>query len=472
MRPEKTTRPTKQRRVKPQAPAGVKGPILPEMNLPKPFLALLAAWLFVMFPAKGLAQAFDPFLAARLQQQLDSLRSAYTVRGISVGVLLPAQGLWQGVSGFSHMGVPIGPDMGFGIASNTKLFTAAALLKIASAGVVGIDDRLSRWLPPIPNVDSSITLRQLLNHRSGIADINRYPGYRDSILANPNRIFSPEELLPWIGAPGFSPGSAFEYSNTNYLLAGMIFERATGLHISRYIRDSLLTPFGLHNTFYDVQEAPRGVLAQPWQNGMNIQGLPRFSLNSAAGAAGAMYSNSEEMALWYAALFQGLVLDTAAFALMTSPSSPSGYGMGITRQKIGECTVWGHGGDIIGYRSRMMYDSATQAVLCVLINANPAPVNEIAAVLLKTLTRSISTQSGANQAPEAPMLYPNPARGSHARIVLPASEFRSAALYDASGRLLRRITTTDISLQGLPPGFYLLRIQSRQGHFSRSLIRL
>ena len=368
------------------------------------------------------APAFDPVLAGKLQAKLDSLRTAYAIRGISASVVLPYEGLWQGVAGLSHAGVPITREMEFGIGSNTKLFTAVALLKLVEAGRIGIDDSLRAWLPPVANVDPNTTVRQLLNHTSGIADYTDYPGYADSILSNPGRRFTPVELLPWIGPPLFPPGAGGAYSNSNYLLAGVLFQNASGTSLARFLRDSVLDPLRLDSTFFDVEERVLGTVAHPWQNGVDIGGIPRVSLNSAAWAAGAMYSTSGEMADWYRRLMSGQVLDSSSFRLMTTFAGPGQYGLGIGRQVVNGRTVWGYGGDIRGYRSRMMYDTTLKAVLCVLTNTNPLPVNEVAGGLLATLAANYVTgvedpprwRDGANALPAEFALeqnYPNPFNG-------------------------------------------------------------
>jgi D-alanyl-D-alanine carboxypeptidase len=266
----------------------------------------------------SVAQPFNPGLASKLQAKLDSLRTAFSIRGISASVIYPGQGLWQGVSGVSHNGVNISREMEFGIGSNTKLFTAVALLKLAEREIVAIDDSLYKWLPPIANVGPHITIRLILNHTSGIADFTECPGYSDSILSNPSRVFYPTELLTWIGPPLFPAGTNGSYSNSNYLIAGLVFQQASGQNIATFIRDSILTPLNMDSTFFDVQEPGVGVVAHPWQNGNDINNVPRISLNSSSWTAGAMYSTSGEMSCWYKAIMDGQVLNLQAPAITGS----------------------------------------------------------------------------------------------------------------------------------------------------------
>ena len=104
----------------------------------------------------------------KLQKVLDDGISKYDVRGVSAVVIFPDQKVWKGVSGISHDTVSIKSNMLFAIGSITKNVVAALTLKLAEEGMLSLDDPLSKWLPAYPYVDSNITIRQLLNHTSGI----------------------------------------------------------------------------------------------------------------------------------------------------------------------------------------------------------------------------------------------------------------------------------------------------------------
>ncbi|MFN5347459.1 MAG: serine hydrolase domain-containing protein, partial [Bacteroidota bacterium] len=339
---------------------------------------LFSFLLFVSLSINANSQTFDPVLANELQNKIDSIRIANNIKGISVSVVYPGMGTWNGVSGVSHIGTPITSDMLFGIASNTKLFTGVLLLKLAESNFISLDDSLYEYLPTFNNIDSTITIRQLLNHTSGLDDVTSVPGYPDSMLTDPNRIFTASELITWAGPPQFAAGTSWSYCNTNYLLAGMIAESVTGISYSQLLRDSILTPLQLDSTFLDVYEPILYPVAQPWQGGFNNNAIPRTSVNSAAWAAGAMYSTSGEMVQWYNALMHGLVLNTNSFNEMTTFVGSGNYGIGIGQATVIGRTVWTHGGSIWGgYSSNMMYDPSTGIIICVLINQFPAPAFQV-----------------------------------------------------------------------------------------------
>ncbi len=412
------------------------------------------------------AQPLSPDLQVRLQHTLDSMRSSYGIPGISASVLLPGRELWQGTAGGSHPGVPVTSDMLFGIGSNSKLFTAAAVLKCAESGRLRLDDSLHAWLPSYPNIDSTITIRQLLNHTSGLADVNEIAGYPDTILSNPERVFTREEVLRWVDQPHFPAGTSWEYCNTNYILAGMIAERAAGLPFAVFLRDSILAPLHLDSTFLPVDEVLSGRAAHPWVNGTDINGTPRSSLLSAAWCAGAMYSTSSEMAQWYAALLDGRVLRPESFSAMTTFVGSGSYGFGISEKVLAGRLLWLHGGSIRGYTSQMIYDTALKAVICVLTNETPAPAALIAQLLLSELVNATVT-SIANEQPPVPswQIYPNPA----ASTVTIGSTQGPVHVFDVLGRLMWTGMSAGplrLDIAAWPKGVYLVRANNSVRTFS------
>ena len=335
-------------------------------------VALVSLLLFARNHAK--AQPFNPQLAAMLQDTLNYYVSAISnIKGMSASVYLPGQGTWQGTAGVSYAGQPITPDMGFGIASNTKLFISAAMLKLVDGKKISLNDSLKKWLPTYKNINPNITIRQLLNHTSGVQDPIFLSPWMDSIMKYPNRVFTPNEVLSWVGTPVFAAGTSWGYSNVNYILAGMVAESVTGFHISKIIRDSILTPLNLTKTFYDVKEPAVGTVAHRWYNNIDYNDTSRVGLNSAGGSAGSLFSTTGNMAKWYNALFTGQLLSPASFAELTNfintYGPPYTYGLGLESQVWWGHYTYGHGGSTWGYKSRMIFDPCMGAVVCGLVNS-------------------------------------------------------------------------------------------------------
>lgn len=418
------------------------------------------------------AQAINPLLAGRLQQIIDSVRIANNYKGVSAAIIFPTQGSWQGVSGISHPGTLISPGMAMGIASNTKLFTAVLLLKLAENNLIRLDDSLHSYLPAYPNINPDITIRQLLNQTSGLDDVTHIPGYGDSMLSNPNRIFTAAEMMAWAGPPLFAPGTDWNYCNTNYLLAAMIAEQVTGRSYSALLRDSILTPLQLDSTYLDVYETGLSPIANPWQAGVNNMSIPRTSVNSAAWSAGAMYSTATEMTQWYQALLNGDVLSPASLTEMTTFVGSGDYGMGIARGTVNNRIIWYHGGQIWGgYNSSMMYDPATGIIIAVLINQLPAQAYQLAFQLLFTLVEFPVGMGEVGSYPAEGMLYPNPAGDW---ITIPVSSAASSLLiqvYDVTGVLMKETTETQFSVAGLPKGIYMVSVHGSNGSVKHKLLK-
>ena len=203
-------------------------------------------------------------MAQQFQEVLDNSLALHNGIGISAAVLMPDQEIWTGTSGISHDDILIDENMMFHIASVTKTFVAACILQLAEEGKLSIEDSLYQWLPDFPNIDSSITIRQLLNHTSGVFDYYYNPAYSDSLVADFTRRWMPEEILTLVLEPDFPPGTDYHYSNTNYILLGMIIRDVTGNEVSAEIRDRFLAPLGLNSTFFEVEESIPGAMAHGW----------------------------------------------------------------------------------------------------------------------------------------------------------------------------------------------------------------
>ncbi|MEY4595174.1 MAG: hypothetical protein RIQ47_1584 [Bacteroidota bacterium] len=417
------------------------------------------------------AQSFDPALAANLQQVIDSMRTANTIKGISAAVYYPGQGTWKGVTGISHPGSPITSDMEFAVASNTKLFTAVLMLKLVENNLIQLDDSLHEYLPAYNNIDSNITIRQLLNHTSGLYDVTSVPGYPDSMLNDPNRVYTAAELMTWAGPPLFAAGTGWSYCNTNYLLAGMIAEGVTGQSYGRLLRDSILTPLQLDSTFLDVYENVLYTVAHPWQGGMDFNSTPRTSINSAAWSAGAMYSTAGEMVQWYQALMNGQVLNPNSFSELTTFVGSGNYGMGIGRAVINGRTVWTHGGLIWGgYNSSMMYDTATGVIVGVLTNQLPAYAFQVAVQLISS---AVNTPVGITETianPSYGFVYPNPANDI-VTIEIPDQKINHISVISPTGRLVKETLETTFSISDFPSGLYFIKAQTAEGTLSFKLLK-
>jgi len=321
-------------------------------------------------------------LARDLQRALDEELAAHGGIGASAAVLAPGLGVWEGASGVSFGTTPVTSDMLFGLGSVTKSFVATLVLRLVEEGVLGLDDSLGEWLPDLPNVASAITIRQLLNHTSGVADFTKSPAWVPAILADLERVWSPEETITsFVSAPLFAPGAGYQYSSTNYLLVGMVVEAATGRDAAGELRSRVLTRAALAHVFFGVEEPIAGTVAHRWEDIDgdgdldDLSSLSPNALESTLWTAGALYATARDVVEYSSALFGGRLLSPASLAAMLDwipyPNNPAlGYGFGvlIIPHFLPGVLGYGHDGTVPGFKARWVYMPEHGIHIVVLLN--------------------------------------------------------------------------------------------------------
>lgn len=262
---------------------------------------------------------------------------------------------------------PIQSDEHFRTGSQTKTFTAATVLQLVDEGEVSLDAPIDTYLPGVVTGNgydgTRITVRHLLQHTSGIA---AYDPLASIALAEPDGTYKAATLVRegLKRAPASAPGGGFMYSNTNYLILGMLIEKMTGLPVHQAVTTRIIEPLGLTRTKFP---APGDrALPTPAVNGYHGARIGPFFFWSPVisydpslfGSSGAVVSTLEDLTSFYQALVAGKVVSPASLAEMKNtgqPGSPSeaiGYGLGIFKADL-SCggTAWGHNGAVPGYHS-------------------------------------------------------------------------------------------------------------------------
>jgi D-alanyl-D-alanine carboxypeptidase len=295
-------------------------------------------------------------IRAALQTVADAHVEAGVV-GIALAARTPECPPIEVASGLAELvsAAPLTVEHRLRIGSVTKTVTAALLLRLQEDGLVDLDAPISEYVDtPVPNADA-ISVRQLLNHTSGIANYLNTPDF--FAIADGDRVWEPAELVQMgvdLG-PVFDPGQGWEYSNTNYILAGMIAEAATGQSFGQAVRATLLDPAGLDETYFDGEEMIAGELAHGYTPG---EDLTWSHHPSAAWAAGAMVMTVGDLAEWTDALFRGTLLADASKEQLLdgvatgNPEVPY-YGLGVEMPALDVGAVVGHGGLFPGYTTAM-----------------------------------------------------------------------------------------------------------------------
>jgi D-alanyl-D-alanine carboxypeptidase len=335
------------------------------------------------------AAHLDDATARALQAALDGVRSGDFYPGMSAAIVFPDGSTWTGVSGTAVLSsaTKVTPDTLFAVASISKTFLAALVCRLAEAGTIGLDDHLDKYVPDYPNA-ANITIRELLNHTSGIPDLFQDLG--PAIAAHPTATWTPQQVLAGIASkPWCAPGKCYHYSNTDYVLLGLVVETATGQTLAKLVRDDFLTPLGLSHTFLQTEEPVEGPEAHGYLGtGSNPVDdtagtmIPYTSEVTAVGAAGAYVSTAQDLAIWGNALYGGDVLDQASLSDMVDISSTQPYrarsvfgysvtgGLGMEETTVAGHLAWGHLGSLDGFLSELAYFPDYRVTVVVLINAN------------------------------------------------------------------------------------------------------
>ncbi|WP_433654567.1 serine hydrolase domain-containing protein [Nocardia sp. CA-128927] len=295
---------------------------------------------------------------------------------------------WIATSGVGDLATGVRfPDDGYiRIGSNTKTFTATVLLQLVAESTVVLDAPVERYLPGVVrggNDGTQIAVRNLLQHSSGLPDteqvLSQVP--QDDLAAMRWQQFDVADVLrPILALPSrFAPGTKAEYSNTNYLLIGMIIERITGRPVAEEITRRVIAPLGLTATYFPAPGET--ALRDPHPLGYMVVDHHRIEYTefnpSWAGASGAMISTGAELNRFFIALLAGKLLPAAQLDEMKRNTMPfdrmpgAGYGLGLIHYPT-SCgkDVWGHGGSISGFHTRNGVTAEGRAVT-VVVNEIP-----------------------------------------------------------------------------------------------------
>ncbi|MFI9010074.1 serine hydrolase domain-containing protein [Actinosynnema sp. NPDC053489] len=288
---------------------------------------------------------------------------------------------WTARAGTAEVGSPrpVPTDGRFRVGSITKTFVSTVVLQLVGEGRVELDAPVQRYLPGLLPQGDRITVRHLLQHTSGLYNYTAaLPLDPDGLLANRYRTWTPAELVALSTARplDFEPGTGWRYSNTNYVVAGMLVEEVTGRPYREAVAQRVLRPLGLRSTFLP---GTRTDVPGPHAHGYVRAGgqvVDITELNpSVASAAGEMISTTADLDRFLDALLAGRLLRPAQQAELTSTTPISnGYGLGVEATQL-PCgvTVWGHGGDIPGYSSLMVGTPDAKTRLTASVTSAPDP---------------------------------------------------------------------------------------------------
>ncbi len=339
-------------------------------------VALLGSIVFAC-AAAGPAPVPEPLtLTDPLRARLDAFVTGATgndqgdAPAVAVAFVADGKLAYERAAGFADLAgkIPATTQTRFHVASITKMFTAVSVMQLVEQHALALDDKLVRYLPWAPHADA-VTIRELLMHTSGL------PNYLDEAFAS-NRVAkqtTPRALLDALADRPleFTPGTRYAYSNTGYVLLGLIVEAVAGQPLADYERTHVFEPAHMRDT--TLGEAPPGEPSAVGYRDQNGSPAQRFDSSWLYGDGDAV-STAGDIARFDAALMSGTLLDAAGLAQMQAEPVATGagderYGLGISILSFGPLTLAGHHGGLPGFESDNELVLAKRSALVVLSNA-------------------------------------------------------------------------------------------------------
>lgn len=357
-------------------------------------LAAGGALLVATGCAPAPAPAPEP-LAARFQAELDRLREEHGAPGVTAAYLLPDDepAVFASGSADPELDLPATVETRMLSGSTGKTFVAALALALQAERKLDLDDPLTQWLEQepwlarLPNVET-ITVRMLLNHSSGLADHVYSEAFGAALTGlEPDRSFAPAELIGFLldSEPLFAAGEGYAYSDTNYILAGLVLERAGGAAYYEQIQRRFLYPFGLRLTAPSPGRIHPGLAQGHLDPESGLGGLGDTTLDhgvlrfdpGSEWTGGGLVSSPGDLVTWVSALYGGRAIGAeaveemlASVAVGSGEDDRSGYGLGVYIRRGEDGLEYGHGGWFPGYRTSMAFYPESGLAVAVQVNAD------------------------------------------------------------------------------------------------------
>ena len=360
---------------------------------------LAASFVFALsfIPSQAQSTAATASQAARLQTALDEWRASVQSAGASLGVVTKDGQVYGLASGLADRtaGRALTPDDLLMAGSTGKTFFAAVALQLIEAGRLDLDAPISKylgakpWFSRLPNA-RDITVRMLMTHTSGLVRYEMNPKFTADLRANPDKAWTPEEELSYLfdAAPPFAAGQGWDYSDTNYIVLGMIMEGITGTKLYDEVQRRFLGPLKLTRVAPTTSRRIAG-LAPGYAGPRDPLGLPDevvtngvFVINPQFEWTGGGYATSaRDLARWGHELYAGKAISPKLRDLMISSAVPARlgpetrYGLGvIVRPTTPAGPAWGHSGFFPGYQTELIHFTDSGFTMAVQINSSaPRP---------------------------------------------------------------------------------------------------
>jgi D-alanyl-D-alanine carboxypeptidase len=336
-------------------------------------LVLLAIGPGLRAQSTPAATALPEDLKSKIDAAANQILSSTKVPSASIAIVKDGHIAYLQAYGQARLSPPMDatPPMQYSIGSISKQFTAAAVLFLAQEGKLNLNDPVSKYLPDLTRAHE-VTIRMLLSHTSGYQDY--WP--EDYVMTSMMAPTTAQHILDeWGKRPlDFDPGTEWQYSNTNYVIAGRIVEQVSGMALIDLLEKRIFLPLGMVNV-YD-SDASRLPATDPTGYERHALGPPRPSPQTGANwmfAAGELAMPAHDLALWDISLIDRSLLSPASYNQMFTPvllknGDNTGYGLGVNVKKLDGRTVIEHSGEVSGFVSENVVFPAERAAIVVFTN--------------------------------------------------------------------------------------------------------
>jgi D-alanyl-D-alanine carboxypeptidase len=331
----------------------------------------------------------------KYQSVINDMTSSGVV-GVTMSVFQPQTGMWVGASGKAdlHNNIDMQPCNISRVGSTVKMFTATTVLKLAEEGKIHLDDKISSYLQgdiidKIENADKA-TIRQLLQHSSGIYNYIQNLKFQTASLNDFIREWKPNDLLKYAynQKAYFQPDEDVRYSNTGYIMLGMLIEKVEGKPFYKVFEEKLFIPLGLTMTkFAGEDHIPYGTVRGYIDMYSNLQVIEStyFSGWDYYTADGGLISNPYDMNVFFRALMNGQIINSNSLNEMLTWKTPKepdpeffpiSYGLGIFKIETEKGIAYMHSGDAVGYYANMLYFPSDKTIIVYAVNSNYGKIDQ------------------------------------------------------------------------------------------------
>ena len=437
--------------------------------------------LFLISSTQVVKSQIDPALAEQLQSVLDNSVFNLGNNGVSAHLIMPNGEIWDGTAGVGKDNIPITDTTLFHGASTTKFNIAVLMLLLAEDNLIDLDQPWNNYISLNVDFDSLITIRQLLNHTSGIADYLETPTSVNDIISDFNHFYTPQYLLENIvdGVPDFPAGTDFQYSNSNYVLAALIAEEVTGNAVQTELRNRIWNPLGMSHTYFGAYESyPEPIAGVWWDFGdgaTDYSNMPTTSMLSYAYGAGNIVSCPTDLAILLKGILSGQLLNTQSLDAMmifvpeSYNSWTAGYGLGI-HHAYGQTDdmVIGHDGYFSNLTS-MFHSMNYGFTLVTMTNTETEWFGIFNPMYDILLDYFLTSDASVFENTLDLTIYPNPTKSQFT--ITSSQNIDKIEIKDGLGKTFYRAEThsKNVSLTIDTAGLYFVTVKSRQQRITRKL---